>query len=498
MSRFPSGHSWWLLLALAGPTPAKAQASPYLPTDDPRMPLIEHLIARGDITDPSPLERPLRKGELVAALRLSSSAAAKRLAEELAPARNGRWGRYEVKAGAQAYTQGRRDLLQAGGEGDPGVYSEVQVEFSAGHLVIAGRSLLDSRLSHDPDYVYSRSTFPFVRVKNVRMADLYLGIQAGWGEIFLGQMARNWGPAGIPGVPISDAAVPHPDIGLRLGRGAIRFSSLATRLRSTQSAAARIERYFVAHRLAVGLGRSLTIAAWEVGIIAGTPDQLDGTTRATVPLLVIPALLASRSHRNEMVGGDISWRPAPNLRVEAQLAIDDWNFDANNPYPQRWAGALTGTGALGKSASWRASYTTASSLAFRTLNPEENIVDQGIGIGRLFPDNEVVEVSVGIPVAGRWLVAPKLALLRQGEGRIQDPFPTPAEAPTVPARFIGVTAKSFWAGIGVSGGHQRLQVSGEGGLRHTRNAGHVAGRTSTTLEGRVTATLGLTLWKANR
>jgi hypothetical protein len=488
-----------LCLALAAPARLRAQASPYLPTDDPRMPMIEHLIARGDVRDPSPLERPFRKSDIVAALAASESPVARRLALDLAPGRHGRWARFTGKLGGGGYSQGRRDLLQDGGKGSSGVYSEIQSEVAGGHLAFAGRSSLETRLPDDPDYIASRSSWPFLHEKNVRIVDFYLEFQARWGSVHLGQMARNWGPAGIPGVPLSDGAYPRPDIGLTLGRGAIRFSSIATRLRNGHDGTGTpIERYFVAHRLSARVNRDLTLAAWEVGLIAGPAGALDGSTRAIAPLLVIPALVASKFHRNEMVGGDISWRPSPRFRLEAQLAIDDWNFDANNPYPQRWAGSITGSGALGRNASWRAGYATASSLAFRTLNPEESFVDQGIGIGRLFPDNEILDLSLGLPVRNTWLVTPKLALLRQGEGRIQSPFPTFAEADSVPARFIGVTANSFWAGVGLSGGYRRLQISGEGGLRHTRNADHVAGRSRTTLEGRVTAMFGFTLWKAGQ
>ena len=498
----PAKHSWLLILALAGPARAVGQASPYLPTDDPRLPLLEHLIARGEIRDPSPLERPFRKGDILLALRASSNPAAQRLAADLAPVTDGRWGLIALKVGAQGYSQGRRDLLQEGGKGNPGVYSELHAEISERSLVLVGRAAIDTRLSHDPDYTVGRVRLPFLR-DDSRVLDLYAGLQARWGEVQVGQMARNWGPAGVPGVPMSDAAYPRPDIGLRLGRGAIRFSSVVTRLGSARvfgpdTLTEDIDRYFVSHRLTVNLGPTLTIAAWEVGVIAGPPDALDATTRALVPLLVIPALVASKNHRNEMVGGDISWRPSPWLRLEAQLAIDDWNFDANNPYPQRWAGAVTGSGALGRSASWQARYTTASSLAFQTLYPQENIVDEGIGIGRLFPDNEMLDLSAGIPVSATWLVSPRLAVLRQGEGRLLAPYPAFAEAGGVPSRFIGITATSVWAGLGVAGWHRALQVSGEGGLRHTSNAGHVAGRTRISLEGRVTATLGLSLWKADR
>ena len=486
-----------MLLSFTTASRGLAQASPYLPTDDPRMPLIEHLIARGDVRDPSPLERPFRKSDILAALSGSSNPVAIRLAASLAPDRGASWIALSGRAGPQAFTQGRKDLLHPGGKGSPGGYAELQVESVRGPIMLAGRLSLDTRLSHDPDY--PESPFLLGDRSNLRVVDTYVGLQGRWGWIQLGQVARNWGPVGMPGIPLSDAAYPRPDIGVRLGRGLIRFSSIATNMKgSTNSSGEEIKRYFVAHRVTVSVGRGLTIAGWEVGIIAGTANELDGSTRAVVPLLVIPAVWASRSHRNEMVGGDFSWKLSPRLRLEGQLAIDDWNFDSNNPYPQRWAGSVSSAGPLGGTSSWRLSYTTASSLAFRTLNPEENIVDQGIGIGRLFPDNEIVDLTVGIPVAETWLVAPRMALLRQGEGRIQTPFPSPTEAASTPSRFIGVTANSFWAGLAVSGGYQRLQVTGEGGLRHTSNAGHVAGRISTTLEGRVTATLGFALRKVTQ
>jgi hypothetical protein len=501
MPRLFRPRPWLLVFSLAAATPGRSQVSPFLPTDDPRLPLVEHLIARGEIRDPAALDRPFRRGDLLARLDRSSSPIARRLLTDLTAPRRASWSTLAVRVGPQLYSQGRRDLLQTGGDGDVGAFAEVDAAYVLGSMVFGGRFGLDTRLGNDPDYP-ERGLLAHHH-REARIVDLYVQLQRPWGSIHLGQMARNWGPAGIPGVPLSDASYPRPDLGLTLGRGALRFSSVATRLRGsttfppTDSAGGGIktERYLVAHRLAIDLGSSLTLAAWEVGVIAGTGNELDGTTRAVVPLLVIPALLASRSHRNEMVGGDISWRPSPRLRLEAQLAIDDWNFDANNPYPQRWAGSLSAAGALGRSASWKATYATASSLAFRTLDPEENIVDQGIGIGRLFPDNEIVDLSVGVPLGETWLLSPRMALLRQGEGRIQDSFPAFAEASSVPARFIGTIATTWWTGVALSGWHRRLHLSGEAGVRHTRNAGHLPGRTATTLEGRVMVAAGFTLLK---
>src|SRR3954454_18518175 len=53
------------------PARLAAQGSPYLPLDDSRLPLLEHLIARGDVGDPSPQVRPFR---LVDAARVLAAA----------------------------------------------------------------------------------------------------------------------------------------------------------------------------------------------------------------------------------------------------------------------------------------------------------------------------------------------------------------------------------------------------------------------------------------
>ncbi|HEY9507355.1 MAG TPA: hypothetical protein VIQ27_15395, partial [Gemmatimonadales bacterium] len=66
-------HAWLaaVLLGALAPTRGAAQSSPHLPLDDPRLPLLEHLIARGDIADPSPMVRPFTRAD---ALRVLTSA----------------------------------------------------------------------------------------------------------------------------------------------------------------------------------------------------------------------------------------------------------------------------------------------------------------------------------------------------------------------------------------------------------------------------------------
>ena len=62
----PRHHHAWLAAVLLGalaPAHGGAQSSPYLPLDDPRLPPLEHLIARGDIADPSPMVRPFTRAD---------------------------------------------------------------------------------------------------------------------------------------------------------------------------------------------------------------------------------------------------------------------------------------------------------------------------------------------------------------------------------------------------------------------------------------------------
>jgi hypothetical protein len=67
-----------LLAAVAGvalvSAHAAAQASPNVPLDDPRLPLVEHLIARGTIPDPSPMIRPFRRIDVIRALQRADTA----------------------------------------------------------------------------------------------------------------------------------------------------------------------------------------------------------------------------------------------------------------------------------------------------------------------------------------------------------------------------------------------------------------------------------------
>src|SRR5918994_5680904 len=74
-----SARAFLLAAALAGglaPARASAQASAYIALDDPSLPLLEHLIARGDIEDPSPMVRPFRRVDAARVLAAADTAGA--------------------------------------------------------------------------------------------------------------------------------------------------------------------------------------------------------------------------------------------------------------------------------------------------------------------------------------------------------------------------------------------------------------------------------------
>jgi len=482
-----------LLAALACfPGSLPGQASPFIPLDDPRLPLIEHLIARGDLQDPSPMVRPFRRIDLLRALEragLPPQSPAGRLAASLraeyADPAGDAWWRVEGRGGVQGFTSARRDQLQpAGDEGARG-YAELLLEARAGSLVAVTRGAAENRLKLDPDWPGAASqdgsSIP------TRFVDAYLSAQWRFVHLTYGQRERNWGPVGLPGIGISNAGYPRTDLQFDVTTRLLRFTAIGARLRAAQSLAGEsVGRYLAAHRLAITPRPGLTLALWETAVIADRFGTIDTDFFNPLTLLSFSTRFGWGDDRNVLLGGDIAWRANRRLLLEAQAALDDYNPGGDNPYPNRWAFALGASGALGSQAAWQARYTTASSLAFRTLDPVENLTDAGVGLGRNFADNEEWHLRVSVPVRDRWLVAPEAVLLRQGEGSPRAPWPTPAQAAQIPTRFIGEISTTVRLGLALSGHAGPLRLQGAGAWHRTARADEVTGR----FEARIAATLG--------
>lgn len=486
-----------VLLGALAPVRGAAQSSPYLPLDDPRLPLLEHLIARGDIADPSPMVRPFRRADALRVLAgadtrgETTAALIRRLRTELQePADSQRW-LVGARAGVQAYSHIRRDLLHPLGPDGVRPYGELVGEAVIGPFTLVSRPAAEPRITDDPEWPGRRDL-----ELAWRMAEAYLSAQFKYGSVFYGQMDRNWGPVGIEGIGLSDYGYSDTELGFEIGVDAVRLVGLARSLEDARdSAGARIHRYFFAHRFGVRVSDRLRLGLWETTVLAGADREFDGRYRNPLSLLLLANQYGLGADGNVLFGVDAGYRIGKGITVEAQIGIDDLQYEntsGEDRYPNRWAFTLTGHGPLGSRLGWRAFYTQASSLAFRTLNPFENLTDRGVGLGRNFADMDRLTLTVSVPAGTRWLLTPELTLQRQGEGDINDPFPaSPGEAGSIPQLFIGTVERTWRAAVAVSGRQGPLDLRATAGLHHVVNAGNQEGNTENRFEGRLQATLGL-------
>jgi hypothetical protein len=113
-------------------------------------------------------------------------------------------------------------------------------------------------------------------------------------------------------------------------------------------------------------------------------------------------------------------------------------------------------------------------------------------LGRNFADMDQLSLLASTPIQRHWLLTPELTLLRQGEGRLDAPFPaTPEEAGQIPLIFIGVVERTYRLAVGLQGRQGPLDLQATAGYHHVVNAGHEEGRTVNRFEGRLEATVGL-------
>jgi hypothetical protein len=348
--------------------------------------------------------------------------------------------------------------------------------------------VIEPRLTDDLDWPGRRD----VDVAG-RMVDAYLSAQFRYATLLYGQLDRNWGPPGLPGLPISAYAYEREGLALEIGTSKLRLSALATDLHDeVDSLGQTVHRYYFLHRLQSDLSRRLSLALWEGVVLAGADRNFETRYRNPLSLSYLASTIGLGDRGNVLLGVDARWRAFGRTTLQAQVAVDDFWYQNRQRNRDRWGFTFSAEGPLSGAAAWRGLYTQVSSLALRAFNPHENFTDAGTGIGRNFSDYDQLSVRVTLPVLERWLVSPELTLLRQGEGRIDTPYPVPDAGGVLdtPSLFIGVVERTYRAAFSLSGTAGPLELAGEAGLHHVVNDGHVAGRTKDRFVGRMQATLG--------
>jgi hypothetical protein len=370
-------------------------------------------------------------------------------------------------------------------------YAELSGWANFGSLVLATRPVAEPRLTADPDW-RGRPDLSFTG----RIADAYISAQFKYANLFYGQMDRNWGPVGLPGISLSNYGYERQGLGIEIGTRDLKLSAFATDLQDEVDSLGRtVHRYYFVHRLQARPSRRLILALWEGVVLAGADRNFETRYRNPLSISYLANTIGLGDKGNVLLGLDVHWRAFGRTTFQGQFALDDFQYqnrDDPGRLPDRWALTLAAFGPLGPLLAWRAFYTQASSLAFRTFNPFENFTDNEVGLGRNFSDMDQLTFSVAIPLASRWLATPDLTIQRQGEGDINAPFPsTPAEQGQTPQIFIGVVERTYRVGLGIRGRHGPLDLQANAGLHRIVNWQHEEGRTVNRFEGRLQATLGL-------
>ncbi len=501
-----------LLLATPDALPAQRLAPhAYLPLDHWSVPLLEHLIVRGVLRDPTPLERPWLVSSIGAALAeadtLHATGAERRtlaqLRDLLVPTGPRALLAIDGDVGGRASTHARRPRfnLREEGPGDVVPYATGRFSLQFGPGVLAMSPVVDPALDEDPDYG------GFDQPIDARMTDTYVGYRSSLFHVDLGNLSRNWGPPEFPGVLLSPWTESLEHLYVRLGPRAVSVGFLLAQLDGLPNLSGELtNRYVYGHRLVVRPTSWLDLAAWEALIAAG-PGRSIELWYLNPFRFVFETRDVHGQSANAMVGGDGEIRVGRRLRLSGSLTFDDIQiFKSPGPVAEEppsfaiTAAAATFAGPL----AIRLGYTVVSNLMYRTPDPTESPLTAvntarsriGTGLGRNYSDYDQVTLRLGLmPVMGVHL-EPELTLLRQGEGDFRLPFPAPAEYATTPTLFAGVVERTVRAAVRA---HVRLPLDlpveitadGDAGVHWVRNAGNVDGASETEFVGSVIVRIGL-------
>ncbi|MDZ4388516.1 MAG: hypothetical protein U0974_02135 [Gemmatimonadales bacterium] len=235
-----------------------------------------------------------------------------------------------------------------------------------------------------------------------------------------------------------------------------------------------VERTMAAHRLQWSPTSSFDITLWETMIMARPGLTTGEVLERTFTIMTFSGQFGRSSDNNTILGGQIAWRPRPGLHIEGQLAGDDVRLGSTNeaagetPRPDRWAGVFGIRGASLGSTTWGLRYERVTAQAFRTLEPAENFVAEGIGLVVPVPDYDRITATMGVPLGDRWLFSPTVQWQRQGEGRLDQEVDF---SPRGEEFLIGKVARSVRFSTGVTGRLGPWRLVGDVGATRTVGGG---------------------------
>lgn len=476
------------------PGAARAQASLYVPLDDIAYQFADALIARGELRGVSLLERPYTAQQMAAGADSALSHTHSAVIRSYAIALRTALQRYTVNAAgattspdapafllngdlfSTAATSGEKELMLADTNSSVTGGGGVRLAMVAGNIAAIMHPIIDNQLNHDPDFAGRQD-----RLIAGRMQDAYVSGQWTYATVFVGRMARNWGPSSLQGLQLGSAPYTYDHIYTQIGTDRIHMSALATRLDDAFEPDGVYARYFYTHRLSVRW-RDLEVGASE-GMIAY------GIGRSYDPSLLNPLNIYALSWRNEHVSGNLTLGGTMALRTafgnySSELLIGNRQIDScpqltcQEPASYGFSATAEGVPLFGDQRLF-ASYSRLSGLAYRAKEGSMGeYASLGIGLGQEFSDYDEVKLGADLAIVPFTTIRAYGAYRRQGQGDYHLPFPTPEEYPTTPGFLQGVVERV--ARLGVTGGGMiapGVQLTGDLGLNHSTNWEHLTGVT---------------------
>lgn len=480
---------------------AAAQASLYVPLDDIAYRYADALIARGELRGLSLLERPYNAGALTAGADTALAHAHSPVVRSYAIALRTALLRYSTgTAGetsaiedpkfivnadvfATAQSSGERNLMQADTHNSVTGGVGVRLGMVAGPVAALVHPIVDNRLNNDPDFAGRQD-----RAIAGRTEDAYVSGQWRYAELFLGRMARNWGPYPVQGLQLGSAPYTYDHLYLRAGTDQVHVSALAAKLDDAFAPDGVYARYFYTHRLGVHW-RKIEAAVTEGYVATGIGRSYDLS-------LINPLNIYALSWRNERndgnlsLGGNLAYHGGRAGNYTAELFLDDIQIDRSCTTVCKEPSSYGGTIAAEGVPAWGdqklfASYTRLSGLAYRTQKFAEQYSSFGVGLGQSFSDYDEARVGVDLAVIPYTTVRLYGAVRRQGEGDYHLPYPANTEFRGLRGFLLGTV--EHVARAGVTGGAMvapGLELTGDIGFNHVTDSGHLAGVTANSFEGR--------------
>ena len=455
-----------LLAVILGSAPLLAQAGPWVPIGSRLDGLALWLSDEGGLRSLDPLTRPWRlaavrqaaAGQDSLALRPSAQQVLGWLRAELVRAADS--SAVTVELGAAAYRDGRRETFREGGASGGGAMGGIWASLSRGPLVAVINPAFEQRLKDDPEFTGNIDRFTAGRLQTA-----YVAATGSLGDVVLGRMARQWGPALFQGLQLSPSAYAQDQLTAAVRLGHFELSTLAQRLDDSAAAPVPINRYFFAHRLTINAGRGVWLAFSETGTYGGPGRGFEPAFFAPLGLALLAEVNETR-RVNAMWGAELHAPLGRGLVFATQLVIDDIQVDNDTLTDKRpSSGGFTATlgGRLPGASHWTLGYTRVGALTYRnSADPWEVYALQGVGLARNFSDYDQAMLRVETRPAPAWTAALDLSYIRQGSGDFRQPFPPdsvlalPGQGFLVdPVRYAPAARLTFagepWRGVMVNG-----------------------------------------------